>query len=86
MKAVPGLFVLFPSWLQHYVPAHEGLAPRLSVSFNVRLTFPPTPEGDSFVGGAGGGAGEPTKLTFTVPEHHQQGFLEKGLARDMHVS
>ena len=37
VQAVPGLFVLFPSWLQHYVAAHEGSGTRVSVSFNLWL-------------------------------------------------
>ena len=40
VAALPGLFVIFPSWLQHYVIAHEGNKSRISVSFNVRLTYP----------------------------------------------
>lgn len=45
--AVPGLFVLFPAWLQHYVPGHVGSKSRVSVSFNVRLTFPTGMDGAS---------------------------------------
>jgi uncharacterized protein (TIGR02466 family) len=88
VQALPGLFVLFPAWLQHYVVAHEGSRSRVSVSFNVRLTFP-TDEGQSggFVGGgATSSTVAPSKLSFTVPSQHQQDFLNAAAAKDMLVS
>eukprot|EP00964_Phaeocystis_antarctica_P039465 scaffold22578_cov39-Phaeocystis_antarctica.AAC.2 len=33
VAALPGLFVLFPAWLQHYTAAHTAGRPRLSVAF-----------------------------------------------------
>ena len=33
VAALPGLFVLFPAWLQHYTAAHTADRPRLSVAF-----------------------------------------------------
>jgi hypothetical protein len=33
VAALPGLFVLFPAWLQHYTAAHTTGRPRLSVAF-----------------------------------------------------
>ena len=35
-KPVPGLMILFPSYLPHAVPPHRGDRPRISVAFNVR--------------------------------------------------
>lgn len=29
-----GLFVLFPSWLEHYVEPHQGDEPRIAIAFN----------------------------------------------------
>ena len=87
VKAVPGLFILFPAWLQHYVVAHNGNRSRISVSFNARLTFPTEPNGDDqFVGAAQPSAGTAPRLTFGVPSQHQQSFLDAGVARDMVVS
>ena len=80
----PGLFVLFPAWLQHYVVAHTGNRSRVSVSFNARITFP---EDDEIDQGAEASPPEtPPHLTFTVPGHHQSSFLDGALARDMVVS
>ena len=86
------MFVLFPAWLQHYVVSHNGSRPRVSVSFNVRLTFP-SEEGDSnarrsidSTEGEQPPARLAPKLSFTVPPHHQQSFLDSNLARDMVVS
>jgi uncharacterized protein (TIGR02466 family) len=94
VSAMPGLFVIFPSWLQHYVVAHEGKAPRISVSFNVRLTFPVEVGADatfvtSTVGASGSSssmAAPPPKLSFTVPTHHQKEFLNSKNAKHMLVS
>lgn len=96
LQAVPGLFVLFPAWLQHYVVAHDGGKPRMTVSFNVRLTFPSDDDeasGAGFVAGsstssAGGGAAAaaPARLSFTVPPHHQQEFLDAAKSKDMLIT
>jgi uncharacterized protein (TIGR02466 family) len=32
----PGLMILFPSYLPHAVPPHQGDRPRISIAFNVR--------------------------------------------------
>uniref|UniRef100_A0A7S2N8S1 2OG-Fe(II) oxygenase n=1 Tax=Haptolina brevifila TaxID=156173 RepID=A0A7S2N8S1_9EUKA len=94
VQAVPGLFVLFPAWLQHYVPAHAGSRPRISISFNVRLTFPDdteagtTEEDIGHVGAAAfeGATARLPELSFTVPLHHQRDFLDASVAKDMRVS
>ncbi len=36
VKPVPGLMVLFPSYMPHAVPPHRGDRPRISIAFNVR--------------------------------------------------
>jgi uncharacterized protein (TIGR02466 family) len=36
IKPVPGLMILFPSYLPHTVPPHRGDRPRISIAFNVR--------------------------------------------------
>ena len=92
VQSMPGLFVIFPSWLQHYVSAHAGGRPRISVSFNLRVTYPP--DGDESIGDGGGGGfvgsaaavpadAPPARLSYTVPSHHQQAFLDSRLAQDM---
>ena len=99
VQAVPGLFVIFPAWLQHYVVAHEGTRPRISVSFNVRLTFPdddddgenPHTSGKPAVANEASHSAhqqstQPARLSFTVPPHHQRDFLDAALARDMVVN
>lgn len=35
----PGLMVIFPSWLYHYVNPFHGTGERISVAFNVNLRF-----------------------------------------------
>jgi uncharacterized protein (TIGR02466 family) len=35
---VDGLFLIFPSWLTHFVPAGNGKARRTSIAFNVNFT------------------------------------------------
>lgn len=35
-RPVPGLMILFPSYLPHSVPPHRGDRPRISIAFNVR--------------------------------------------------
>lgn len=37
--ASPGLLLIFPAWLAHYVPPHTGNEARVTVSFNVNLTW-----------------------------------------------
>jgi len=55
-----GLLVLFPAWLDHYVLPLRGPGPRISISFNVALRFPPhTPSASR---------GEP--LMLQVPSKH----------------
>jgi len=36
----PGLMILFPAWLDHYVTPLKRPGPRISISFNVGLKFP----------------------------------------------
>lgn len=76
VAALPGLFVLFPAWLQHYTAPHTTGRPRISVAFNVRLTFPA--DDGSVVDAA-------PRLTFSVPVHHQASFLDSSVAKDMVV-
>ena len=99
VQSLPGLFVLFPAWLQHYVVAHEGAGTRVSVSFNARVTYPAGEEderGGGYVG-SGGAAGGPgtaaagataaaPKLSFVVPAHHQEAFRDSKLAKDMRIA
>lgn len=35
-RPVPGLMILFPSYIPHAVPPHRGDRPRISIAFNVR--------------------------------------------------
>lgn len=86
VRPVPGLFVLFPAWLQHYVVPHQGNRSRISVSFNVRLTFPTDDEDATFIDASSDASAASPKLSFVVPANHQQAFLEKALAKDMIVS
>ena len=88
VQAVPGLFVLFPSWLQHYVVAHEGSGTRTSISFNVRITYPEESDDAGFIGSSGGSEKQKAapKLSFHVPPHHEKSFLDKKLSGDMRVS
>lgn len=32
----PGMLVIFPHWLEHYVEPHESDAPRISIAFNAK--------------------------------------------------
>lgn len=41
VEAVPGLMVVFPSWLYHYVNPFRGSGERISIAFNVNLRFQP---------------------------------------------
>ena len=84
VASVPGLFVLFPAWLQHYVTAHEGSGTRISVSFNVRVTFPDDEDEGGFISPEAR-ANSPPKLSFVVPGHHQKEFLDDKLSKDMQV-
>lgn len=34
LRPEPGLMVLFPHWLEHYVDVHESDAPRIAIPFN----------------------------------------------------
>ena len=34
LKPSPGLLVLFPSWMEHYVEPHESDEPRICIAFN----------------------------------------------------
>jgi hypothetical protein len=36
----PGLMLMFPSWLQHWVRPFQGRGERISIAFNVTLKFP----------------------------------------------
>ena len=88
VAALPGLLVLFPAWLQHYTAPHAAARPRLSVAFNVRLTFPADGAGQGGGGGGGGGGGAEAgaaSLSFSVPVHHQQAFRDSSVAKDMLV-
>jgi hypothetical protein len=38
----PGLLVVFPSWLYHWVHPYAGQSPRIAVSFNATLGAPDT--------------------------------------------
>jgi hypothetical protein len=38
-EAMPGLMVMFPSWLKHMVHPFFGSGERISTSFNVRVQF-----------------------------------------------
>lgn len=37
----PGLMLIFPSWLYHYVNTFHGTGERISIAFNVKLRFRP---------------------------------------------
>jgi len=39
IEPMPGLMVLFPSWLKHMVHPFFGSGERISISFNVRVQF-----------------------------------------------
>src|SRR3954469_5635884 len=40
IRPQPGLLVLFPSWLYHWVHPYTGRTPRIAVSFNATLAQP----------------------------------------------
>lgn len=35
---IPNSLLLFPAWLQHWVPVNKSLHPRISISFNIMIT------------------------------------------------
>lgn len=37
----PGLMLIFPSWLYHYVNTFHGTGERISIAFNIKLRFRP---------------------------------------------
>jgi uncharacterized protein (TIGR02466 family) len=37
----PGMLVIFPGWLLHYVHPYRGATPRISIAFNLWLDVPP---------------------------------------------
>lgn len=41
----PGMLLMFPGWLLHYVHPYRGTTPRVSIAFNVRPVPEPRPEG-----------------------------------------
>lgn len=40
IQPVPGLLLIFPSWLEHWVTPHSSEEPRVSVAFNILLQVP----------------------------------------------
>ncbi len=36
----PGLMVLFPGWLKHFVHPHTGTGTRISIAFNIAYKEP----------------------------------------------
>ena len=40
IPAEPGKLVMFPGWVNHYVPPHDHDEPRIAVSFNIRQILP----------------------------------------------
>lgn len=74
---------------QHYVTAHSSNRPRVSVSFNVRVTYPDDAEGESEAYSVHSASSSSTvdaaRITFIVPQHHQSGFLDGRAAKDMVV-
>jgi uncharacterized protein (TIGR02466 family) len=41
IRPVPGLMLMFPNWLYHYVNPFHGSGERISIAFNVRLDMVP---------------------------------------------
>lgn len=39
----PGMMLVFPGWLLHYVHPYRGAVPRISIAFNLRLITTPEP-------------------------------------------
>ncbi len=39
IEATTGMLVMFPAWLRHFVHPYQGLEPRISIAFNIRLEF-----------------------------------------------
>ena len=50
-----GTIVVFPSWMEHYVPAHTGREPRIIVAFNTRVRH----------------VANDQKLSWKIPTRHQ---------------
>jgi uncharacterized protein (TIGR02466 family) len=42
---VPGMMLLFPCWLYHYVNPFHGAGERISIAFNIRVQFRPVSGG-----------------------------------------
>lgn len=40
VEPIPGLMVMFPSWLKHMVHPFQGSGERISISFNINVQFP----------------------------------------------
>eukprot|EP00117_Sycon_ciliatum_P003044 scpid76527/ scgid8003/ len=70
-NATAGTFVIFPSWLEHYVDPHRGSGKRMSVSFNAlvrRISQPPPLSAHSHADSHGQGhASDPA--AHHVPSH-----------------
>jgi uncharacterized protein (TIGR02466 family) len=41
IRPVPGLLLMFPAWLQHYVNPYKGKGTRISIAFNVNVEVRP---------------------------------------------
>ena len=41
LKPEPGLMVVFPAWLKHYVHPYQGPGQRITIAFNVSYDMPP---------------------------------------------
>ena len=44
LQPEPGHFVLFPSWLQHFVDPFRGEGTRISIAFNITIAENPAPD------------------------------------------
>lgn len=60
VRVSPGTLVLFPSWLEHFVPPHQGPEDRIVVSFNARVRHR--------------SSGDAQSLSLKVPRRHLHGF------------
>ena len=87
-RLATGELIIFPPWLAHSVgsscAASASDGPRISVSFNVRVTFPDDEDEGGFISPEAR-ANSPPKLSFVVPGHHQKEFLDDKLSKDMQV-
>ena len=91
MCVVPTALGASASFSRVQVVAHEGSGTRISVSFNVRVTFPPEDdERGGFVAAAAADLAADGKalpnLSFVVPPHHQEAFRDSKLTTDMKVN